>query len=201
MALQTSGAISLADVQTEFGGVNPISISEYYGKVAGIPASGTISLSHFYGKSNIIPLNVGWSGDSFATDNHDLAGIDTSGYQYRFYRHFYYDDTNYRDEAGAWGTASQYGNFSNGSTLKDPTIGYYIEGIDVSGNLMRTVRYGGYSSTWVTYTLSNKAFSGSSTGGNPSVGAAYFYLDTSGGLIRFGMTVLGKYYGPYISLK
>lgn len=54
MALQTSGAISLANVQTEFGGVNPISISEYYGKVAGIPASGTISLSHFYGKSNII---------------------------------------------------------------------------------------------------------------------------------------------------
>lgn len=54
MALQTSGAISLANVQTEFGGVNPISISEYYGKAAGIPASGTISLSHFYGKSNII---------------------------------------------------------------------------------------------------------------------------------------------------
>lgn len=52
MALQTSGAISLANVQTEFGGVNPISISEYYGKAAGIPASGAISLSHFYGKSN-----------------------------------------------------------------------------------------------------------------------------------------------------
>jgi hypothetical protein len=31
MALQTSGAISLNDVQTEFGGSNPISISEYYG--------------------------------------------------------------------------------------------------------------------------------------------------------------------------
>lgn len=52
MALQASGTISLANVQTEFGGVNPISISEYYGKAAGIPASGTISLSHFYGKSN-----------------------------------------------------------------------------------------------------------------------------------------------------
>jgi hypothetical protein len=51
MALQTSGAISLANVQTEFGGVNPISISEYYGKAAGIPASGTISLSVFYGAS------------------------------------------------------------------------------------------------------------------------------------------------------
>ena len=30
MALQTSGAISLSNLQTEFGGSNPISISEYY---------------------------------------------------------------------------------------------------------------------------------------------------------------------------
>ena len=49
MALQSSGAISLADVQTEFGGSNPIGIDEYYGVAAGIPASGTISLANFYG--------------------------------------------------------------------------------------------------------------------------------------------------------
>lgn len=51
MALQTSGAISLADVQGEFGGSNPISLSEYYGAASGIPTSGTISLSQFYGAS------------------------------------------------------------------------------------------------------------------------------------------------------
>ena len=51
MALQTSGAISLADVQTEFGGNNPISLSEYYGVASGIPSSSTISLGDFYGKS------------------------------------------------------------------------------------------------------------------------------------------------------
>lgn len=51
MTLQSSGAISLADVQTEFGGSNPIGINEYYGVAAGIPASGTISLNNFYGKS------------------------------------------------------------------------------------------------------------------------------------------------------
>ena len=50
MTLQSSGAISLADVQTEFGGSNPIGIDEYYGRAAGIPASGTISLNDFYGK-------------------------------------------------------------------------------------------------------------------------------------------------------
>ena len=30
MALQGSGAITLAQVQSEFGGSNPISMSEYY---------------------------------------------------------------------------------------------------------------------------------------------------------------------------
>ena len=48
MPLQSSGAISLNDVQGEFGGSNPISISEYYGADTGVPSSGTISLSDFY---------------------------------------------------------------------------------------------------------------------------------------------------------
>jgi len=54
MVLQSSGAISLNDIQTEFGGTNPIGINEYYGAASGIPASGVISLSNFYGKSNYI---------------------------------------------------------------------------------------------------------------------------------------------------
>jgi hypothetical protein len=58
MVLQTSGAISLNDIQTEFGGSNPININEYYRGGAnvpdtaansGIPTSGTISLNDFYG--------------------------------------------------------------------------------------------------------------------------------------------------------
>jgi hypothetical protein len=51
MTLQSSGAISLYDVQVEFGGSNPIGINEYYGVASGVPASGTISLYDFYGKS------------------------------------------------------------------------------------------------------------------------------------------------------
>lgn len=51
MVLQSSGAISLFNIQTEFGGSNPISISEYYGAASGIPSSGTISFNNFYGKS------------------------------------------------------------------------------------------------------------------------------------------------------
>ena len=62
MTLQSSGAISLADVQTEFGGFAPIGINEYYGVAAGVPASGTISLANFYGKSAAgSPAFAGWS--------------------------------------------------------------------------------------------------------------------------------------------
>lgn len=56
MALPASGTITLAQIQTEFGGTNPISLSEYYRggpyvttNNTGVPTSGTIQLSNFYG--------------------------------------------------------------------------------------------------------------------------------------------------------
>lgn len=63
MTLPTSGVISLADIQTEFGGANPISINEYYaggtyvasgtsGTNGAVPSSGQISFSQFYGTSS-----------------------------------------------------------------------------------------------------------------------------------------------------
>lgn len=70
MTLPSSGSLSMADIQAEFGGSNPISLSEYYaggayvpsgttGTNGAVPSSGAISLSHFYGTSASIP-------DSFA---------------------------------------------------------------------------------------------------------------------------------------
>lgn len=61
MPLPQSGPISLANIQTEFGGANPIALSEYYKGgsyvssyvTASIPQSGTISLSQFYGASAV----------------------------------------------------------------------------------------------------------------------------------------------------
>lgn len=58
MTLQASGAITLANVQTEFGGANPISLSEYYGADTGVPASGAISMSQFYGKSSVVQTTM-----------------------------------------------------------------------------------------------------------------------------------------------
>lgn len=65
MAIPSSGAISLTTVQTEFGGSNPISLSEYYaggtyvpsgttGTYGAVPSSGTISLRNFYGTSAVV---------------------------------------------------------------------------------------------------------------------------------------------------
>ena len=65
MALQSSGAISLANIQTEFGGSNPISMNEYYrggglvpSSVTAVPASGTIDMADFYGTSNVSPMST-----------------------------------------------------------------------------------------------------------------------------------------------
>ena len=46
-----SGPISFQNIETEFGGSHPITMSEYYGKAVGIPTSGTISMSQFQNKT------------------------------------------------------------------------------------------------------------------------------------------------------
>lgn len=62
MAIPSSGPLTLSDIQTEFGGSNPISLSEYYaggayvpagttGTYGAVPSSGEISIRNFYGTS------------------------------------------------------------------------------------------------------------------------------------------------------
>ena len=65
MPLPSSGPLSLANIQTEFGGSNPISLSEYYagganvpagttGTYGAVPSSGAISIRNFYGTTKVI---------------------------------------------------------------------------------------------------------------------------------------------------
>lgn len=62
MALPSSGPISLSDIQTEFGGSNPIGLNEYYaggayvpsgttGTYGAVPSSGAICMNVFHGTS------------------------------------------------------------------------------------------------------------------------------------------------------
>jgi hypothetical protein len=96
-----AGTASLSDIQTEFGGSNPISLSEYYGVLSSIPSSGAISIDDFRGKQNVFVL----TSDTF-TSSITLTANDING------------------SAGAWigvsgggggGAGVVYGNFARGS--------------------------------------------------------------------------------------
>jgi hypothetical protein len=65
MAIQSSGVITLQDIEDEFGGTGSISLSEYYrngsyvtSNNTSVPTSGSISLSNFYGATNQFTFNI-----------------------------------------------------------------------------------------------------------------------------------------------
>jgi len=75
MVLPSSGPISLGQIQTEFGGSNPISISEYYNGgpyvthtvnalAPNVPSSGPIKFSDFYGAAKLFDVNFAISRSS-----------------------------------------------------------------------------------------------------------------------------------------
>lgn len=66
MALQTSGAISFANLQSEFGGSHPITMGEYAQyRVSG--SGNTISMNQFYGATAVTPF--AWTTSSPAALN------------------------------------------------------------------------------------------------------------------------------------
>jgi hypothetical protein len=108
MPLPSSGPLTLANIQTEFGGSNPISLSEYYaggglvpagtsGTYGAVPSSGAISIRNFYGTSafaavfnnaeNISiysgkaspPAYAAYTTNTNATCTKDFDGVATSG--------------------------------------------------------------------------------------------------------------------------
>lgn len=86
MTLPTSGALSFSAIQTEFGGTNPITMSEYYGRTANIAASGTIKTSMFYGQSaDSARMDSVFAYDMALMPGTALAGIkvDSDGFVYK----------------------------------------------------------------------------------------------------------------------
>lgn len=76
MAVPT-GTASLGNIQSEFGGSNPIQLSEYYGAASGVPASGTISVDDFRGKSNFPVITV--TSEYYTTGKTGSYGYSSSG--------------------------------------------------------------------------------------------------------------------------
>lgn len=82
MTLPSSGPLTLADIQTEFGGVNPIGLDEYYangglvpsgttGTYGAVPSSGAISIQNFYGTTKVafVPDGGTTAGTAVALDD------------------------------------------------------------------------------------------------------------------------------------
>jgi hypothetical protein len=91
MALQPSGQITLSDIQDEFGGANPIGMSEYYRGGAyttsnntNVPTSGAISVSDFYSATAAVAVTYeligggGAGGQGYATSGTSADGTSSS---------------------------------------------------------------------------------------------------------------------------
>jgi hypothetical protein len=156
MTLPSSGPLTLADIQTEFGGSNPISLSEYYaggayvpagtsGTYGAVPSSGAISIQNFYGTSSVIvdfnDHSVNASAGGYSEAGYAIFGAGSAiGKVYEEY-----NGGGYSTLVQQWCTpTSQGGN-------------YEVYAGDTSGVVVGTVN------SWVA------------TSGNP-----YWYVDISG---------------------
>ncbi len=122
-------------------------------------------------------VSLNWSGNSLISG--DNAGIEVSGNLFR---------ARYFSVQGAWSTAQANGTFTGDSTAISKGYGMSLL---VSGNLVRVAMAGEAAGAWVTYTGATKKFTGSSQSGwnytrdDGAYTNNYYYLQTSGGLIRF----------------
>lgn len=133
MALPTSGnAISLSQLQTEFGGSNPIKLSEYYrngGRTTdnntGVPTSGTIELGDFLGGGKTIAVLMeligGGGGGGGSMSDGAGSGSAGSGYASRVVQSNAYDPF---DFTSAGGTGGANGNRSYNAPTDGGTSHY-----------------------------------------------------------------------------
>lgn len=121
-----TGTASMLDIQNEFGGSNPISLSEYYGAASGVPTSGTISINDFRGKTAAAEVVAMYKGILRFVDNPIVFNVSTqpgdvlvlfeltptlyntetpSGWNV-FQPEFYANDTEDTSMEGAWKVAN-----------------------------------------------------------------------------------------------
>ena len=179
MAVPT-GTASLSDIQTEFGGSNPISLSEYYGLVSnpsGIPASGVISIDDFRGKENVYTL----TSDTF-TSTITLAADDING------------------SAGAWvgvsgagggGAGVVYGNFARGTGAVGGAggfFGFFVSDVTTLIGASFTVGAAGAGSYTNGYPGSFGISSTGNTGGTSTLSFTGVSISCTGGTGGRGYT-------------
>ena len=148
MAIPTSKPLAMSTVQTEYGGSNPINLSEYYG-LGNAPASGEITLwADFNGTSNeatvtSVSQEYNWYGDStLATEDTAVSSALTNASTANNYGVNAYNLYSYIDTGEPWlgKTITAYSNLSietklntykdqDGSVL-DPPIVIALSSVD-----------------------------------------------------------------------
>lgn len=148
MAIPTSKPLAMSTVQTEFGGTNPINLSEYY-SLGNAPASGEITLwADFNGTSSeatvtSVSQEYNWYGDStLATEDAAVSSALTNAATASNYGVNAYNLYSYIDTGEPWlgKTILAYSNLSietklntysdqDGSFL-DPPIVYATTSVD-----------------------------------------------------------------------
>lgn len=139
MTLPTSGPISLAQIQAEFGGPNYV-LSTYYrgagfvtGNNTGIPASGQISLSQFRGTVKVVPGSQAFTAPGtytfivppYTSLTADARGAGGGGGGSRYTGYYIYqgDPGNYSYFAAPTGTVIGYGGSGGSGSNWSPPVG------------------------------------------------------------------------------
>lgn len=148
MAIVSSGAVSLGAIQTEFGGSNPISMSEYYqgGSIIGagvypntIPTSGIIQLDDFYS----------------AKATHAYAGVSSTTEVYNACIGYSIDYFNggLKVTVGYWGNAntSSWTQLQFKDTATKPTNYFEVAQFTLTAANANTVQYGTIASGNMLY--------------------------------------------------
>ena len=137
MTLQASGAISLGDIQTEFGGSNPIGMSEYYRN--GPYVSGTQEVTGTASNMSWTESggNAGYNGVFWRTYEAGYDALPAINTSTQFYRHGFWTDqawtsgnsvvdvTMTLDQAGTYRVTA--GGYNTGATRSTVV---YVDGVN-----------------------------------------------------------------------
>jgi hypothetical protein len=193
MTLPVSGnSISSSQIQTEFGGSNPIRMSQYYGLDSGIPTSGSIKFSNFYGKilnaTRTIGLTQNFNARSdFQTNATIVGGKKTASSVYSNNQAVkYIIDVNGTISASSTGFAAfDTGTFPSGSSIYLNVLsGNYIIGAGGKGGDTNGAAGGAGGPALTlrlpTYITNNGTIAGGGGGGGAGgYGYASYYIQTS----------------------
>jgi len=143
MSLQSSGAISLSDIQTEFGGTNPISVSEYYKDGENVPSTVAETVTASSLSTSESGGNAGWGGVFWRYYENGSGPIPTINSGSNIYISSFWTDVGWTS-----------GNSTSDISLQVDTTGSYIAtvgGYNTGGTRSMTVYVNGTSQGSASY--------------------------------------------------